>query len=103
MFDAEALDAVFVCTPPAAHVESASEALGRGVAVYLEKPLARGEEDGAAIARAWRESGAVCAGGRPATRRPPKRLTRFETVSNAPRGRSGPLHKWTFRPGDRLL
>ncbi len=63
MFDAETLDAVFVCTPPAAHVESASEALGRGVAVYLEKPLARAVSDGEAIVAAWEASPAVCAVG----------------------------------------
>ena len=63
MFDAEALDAVFVCTPPAAHVEPASEALGRGIAVYLEKPLARAVSDGEAIVSAWEASAAVCAVG----------------------------------------
>ena len=35
------LDAVFVCTPPAAHAEPAIAALRQGLAVYLEKPLAR--------------------------------------------------------------
>lgn len=63
MFDAESLDAVFVCTPPAAHVEPASEALGRGVAVYLEKPLARAVGDGRTIVAAWAASPAVCAVG----------------------------------------
>ena len=63
MFDAESLDAVFVCTPPAGHVEPASEALERGVAVYLEKPLARAVSDGEAIVAAWEASAAVCAVG----------------------------------------
>lgn len=57
------LDAVFVCTPPAAHAEPAIAAMRRGVAVYLEKPLARAAADGEAIVAAWRESGAVCAVG----------------------------------------
>jgi predicted dehydrogenase len=35
------LDALFVCTPPANHAEPAVAAIGRGVPVYLEKPLAR--------------------------------------------------------------
>jgi myo-inositol 2-dehydrogenase / D-chiro-inositol 1-dehydrogenase len=57
------LDAVFVCTPPGAHAEPAIAAMRRGVAVYLEKPLARAAADGEAIVAAWRESGAVCAVG----------------------------------------
>ncbi len=57
------LDAVFVCTPPAAHAEPAIAALRQGLAVYLEKPLARSAADGEAIAAAWRESGGVCAVG----------------------------------------
>jgi myo-inositol 2-dehydrogenase/D-chiro-inositol 1-dehydrogenase len=57
------LDAVFVCTPPATHAEPAIAAMRRGVAVYLEKPLARAAADGEAIVAAWRETGAVCAVG----------------------------------------
>jgi predicted dehydrogenase len=57
------LDAVFVCTPPAAHAEPAIAALRQGLAVYLEKPLARSAADGETIAAAWRESGGVCAVG----------------------------------------
>jgi predicted dehydrogenase len=57
------LDAVFVCTPPATHAEPAIAALRRGLAVYLEKPLARAAADGEAIVAAWRESWAVCAVG----------------------------------------
>ena len=44
---ARALDALFVCTPPVGHAEPAVAALARGLAVYVEKPLARSEEDGA--------------------------------------------------------
>lgn len=57
------LDAVLVCTPPAAHAEPAVAALERGLPVYLEKPLARSGEDGARIVEAWRASRAVCAVG----------------------------------------
>jgi predicted dehydrogenase len=63
MLDAGSLDAIFVCAPPEVHAPPAIAAFERGLAVYLEKPLARGDEDGAAIARAWRESGVVCAVG----------------------------------------
>ena len=59
----EALDGVFVCTPPTAHRGPALAAFERGVSTYLEKPLARGLDDGEAIAAAWRESGTVCAVG----------------------------------------
>ena len=61
MLDGEALDAVFVCTPPGVHAPPAIAAFQRGLAVYLEKPLARDADDGAAIVDAWRSSGAVCA------------------------------------------
>ena len=41
MLEREALDALWVCTPPLAHRGPAVEALRRGIHVYLEKPLAR--------------------------------------------------------------
>jgi myo-inositol 2-dehydrogenase / D-chiro-inositol 1-dehydrogenase len=63
MLDGERLDAVFVCTPPAAHRAPAVAAFERGIPVYLEKPLARAAGDGEAIVEAWRASGAVCAVG----------------------------------------
>ncbi|MGN6378859.1 MAG: Gfo/Idh/MocA family protein [Gaiellales bacterium] len=63
MLDAERLDAAFVCTPPEHHAEPVAEALGRGLAVYAEKPLARAVADGQAIVAAWRSSGGVCAVG----------------------------------------
>jgi myo-inositol 2-dehydrogenase / D-chiro-inositol 1-dehydrogenase len=60
MLDAGGLDAVLVCTPPAAHAEPAIAAMQAGLSVYLEKPLARRLEDGRAIVEAWRATGAVC-------------------------------------------
>lgn len=57
------LDALFVCTPPAHHAAPAIAAFERGLAVYLEKPLARSPADGEAIVSAWQQSGAVCAVG----------------------------------------
>jgi predicted dehydrogenase len=57
------LDAVFVCTPPALHLDPAVACLGRGLAVYLEKPLARSLADGRRIVAAWEASDAVCAVG----------------------------------------
>ncbi len=63
MLDAERPGALFVCSPPAHHAQAAVAAFARGVPVYLEKPLARGIDDGRAIATAWRASGCVCAVG----------------------------------------
>jgi predicted dehydrogenase len=63
MLASEELDAVFVCTPPGAHLAAVTPALERGLPVYLEKPLARTAADGEAIVDAWRESGVVCAVG----------------------------------------
>jgi myo-inositol 2-dehydrogenase/D-chiro-inositol 1-dehydrogenase len=63
LLDREELDAVFVCVPPLAHREPAVQALRRGLAVYLEKPIARTMPDAAAITEAAEQSGAVCAVG----------------------------------------
>jgi myo-inositol 2-dehydrogenase/D-chiro-inositol 1-dehydrogenase len=63
MLDAGELDAAFICTPPALHAGPAVASLGRGLAVYLEKPLARSLEDGRRIVEAWRGSDAICAVG----------------------------------------
>ena len=63
LVDMKQLDAVLVCTPPAAHAEPAVAAFVRGLPVYLEKPLARSEDDGTRIVAAWRDSGTVCAVG----------------------------------------
>jgi predicted dehydrogenase len=61
LFERESLDAVFICTPPNQHRSPAVAAFERGLAVYLEKPVARSLEDAEAIARAAR--GRVCAVG----------------------------------------
>jgi predicted dehydrogenase len=63
MLAADGLDVVFVCTPPALHVGPTIASLERGLAVYLEKPLARSLEDGRRIVDAWRRSTSVCAVG----------------------------------------
>jgi predicted dehydrogenase len=61
MLEAVHMDALFVCSPPATHAGPARAALGRGIPVYLEKPLARSPEDGRDIVAAWEASGCVCA------------------------------------------
>jgi myo-inositol 2-dehydrogenase / D-chiro-inositol 1-dehydrogenase len=57
----EQLDAVWVCTPPLAHRGPTVAALERAVHVYLEKPIARTQEDAEAIVAAAERSEAVCA------------------------------------------
>ena len=63
MLAAGGLDALFVCTPPMHHAAPAIAAFEHGLAVYLEKPLARSLPDGEAIVAAWERSGMVCAVG----------------------------------------
>jgi predicted dehydrogenase len=60
MLDREQLDALWVCTPPMFHREPTVAALGKGVHVYLEKPIARTREDAETIVRAAAASDAVC-------------------------------------------
>jgi myo-inositol 2-dehydrogenase / D-chiro-inositol 1-dehydrogenase len=60
MFEAETLDAVWVCTPPFGHAEPAIAALERGVHVYLEKPIARTLPDAERIVAAASCSEAIC-------------------------------------------
>ena len=63
LLDHEDLGAVIVCVPPQAHREPAVAALGRGLPVYLEKPIARTAEDAAEIVAAAKSTGTVCAVG----------------------------------------
>src|SRR5215467_9246342 len=63
LLDREDLGAVIVCVPPTAHREPAVTALGRGLPVYLEKPIARTADDAAEIVAAAERSGTVCAVG----------------------------------------
>jgi myo-inositol 2-dehydrogenase/D-chiro-inositol 1-dehydrogenase len=63
MLDEQRPDALCVCTPTFAHREPAVEALGRGIHVYVEKPLARTLDDARAIVDAWEAGSAVCAVG----------------------------------------
>ena len=61
LLQCEELEALWICTPPLAHREPAVAALERGIAVYLEKPVARTLEDGGAIVAAAERTGTVCA------------------------------------------
>ena len=59
----EELDAVIVATPSGVHREAMVPALGRGLAVFAEKPLSRSVEDAWAIVEAADKSKSVCAVG----------------------------------------
>jgi myo-inositol 2-dehydrogenase / D-chiro-inositol 1-dehydrogenase len=63
MLDQTNLDAVWVCTPPRAHTDPAVACLDRGLAVYLEKPIARSPDGAYPIVRAALRGRAVCAVG----------------------------------------
>ena len=51
------LDAVVIVTPEPLHAEQALAAIGRGLAVFLEKPLATTPADGARVAEAAARAG----------------------------------------------
>jgi len=57
------VDAAVICLPSAAHAEAAIAAFGRGLHVYVEKPLALDLESGMAVREAWRSAGTVGAVG----------------------------------------
>jgi predicted dehydrogenase len=56
-------DALIIATPSGAHAEAAIPALESGVAVYLEKPIARTLADADAIREAAERTGVACAVG----------------------------------------
>lgn len=59
MIDDQQLDAIFVATPTASHVELARTALQRGVSVFVEKPLTLSAAESAELARLADSNGAV--------------------------------------------
>jgi myo-inositol 2-dehydrogenase / D-chiro-inositol 1-dehydrogenase len=63
LLDSASPDAVWVCTPPRGHRPPAVAALERGIAVYLEKPIARTLDDADEIVATAMASEAVCAAG----------------------------------------
>jgi predicted dehydrogenase len=54
-----ALDAVVICSPPAAHVDAAVRAIDAGLHVYVEKPLAVRLEDARVLAARAASAGVV--------------------------------------------
>jgi predicted dehydrogenase len=57
------LDAVVVTLPTALHAEAALASIARGVAMYLEKPLASTLDEATAVRDAWRATGLTVAVG----------------------------------------
>ena len=57
MLERAALDAVFIVTPEAFHPAQALSAIGRGVATFVEKPLAMTVAEGAQVAAAAAAAG----------------------------------------------
>jgi predicted dehydrogenase len=63
MLDEVTLDAIWVCTPPRAHAGPAVACLDRGLALYLEKPIARSLDAAGRIVAAAARAHAICAVG----------------------------------------
>ena len=59
VIDGDALDAVYIATPPRTHAALVTRALHAGLAVFCEKPLAIDLAEGEAMAALARETGAV--------------------------------------------
>lgn len=61
LIETEHLDAVVVATPPGSHRDPMLQAIDAGLAVFVEKPIARTLEDARAITAAADRGGIVCA------------------------------------------
>lgn len=59
LLDANPLDAIVICMPPALHAHAAAAGFARGLHVYVEKPLATSADEGRAMLDAWRRAGTV--------------------------------------------
>ncbi len=59
MLKAESLDALYICVPPCAHGEMDLAAVEKGLALFIEKPLAADWATAVPIARAVAEAGAT--------------------------------------------
>lgn len=59
LLKSQALDAVFICLPPALHAPAAIAAMENHQAIYIEKPLALDMRDAKAMTQTWRDTGVV--------------------------------------------
>jgi len=63
MLEREELDALFVCLPPFAHTDAELIAAGKGIHLYVEKPVVLEMQQGLEIAEAIKKAGIVsCVG-----------------------------------------
>lgn len=63
MLEAESLDALYVCTPPAFHRDDVTAAARQGVNLFIEKPVALNMADAVAMETAVQETGVIAAVG----------------------------------------
>ena len=59
MYDKEELDAVYICTPPFAHGEQERIACEKGIAMFIEKPIAAELEQAVIINDHVQRSGVI--------------------------------------------
>ena len=59
MYDSEDLDGVYICVPPFAHGDPELEAVRRGLALFVEKPVAATAEQAEEILEAVQSAGTV--------------------------------------------
>lgn len=63
MLEGERLDAVYICVPPFAHRDQELRAIGRGIHLYVETPIALDVELGKEIEQAIQRQGVIAACG----------------------------------------
>lgn len=59
MLDAVQLDAVFICTPPASHIEIASACVRKGCHVFIEKPVSLTAEAAHPLVEMLKQTGKI--------------------------------------------
>jgi phthalate 4,5-cis-dihydrodiol dehydrogenase len=89
------IDAVYIATPHGLHAEQARCALLRGKHVLVEKPLALTIEEGLAVARASRETGAQVVVGHTHAFDPAVQLM-SEIIGSGRLGRVAMINNWNF-------
>jgi predicted dehydrogenase len=94
------IEAVFVCTPEAAHAEAARLAAGAGKHLFIEKPLATTMDDGQSIADAVGRAGVKCMVGF-SLRFDPRYAGARETIAHGDIGRV--VHMYARRNSPLLI
>lgn len=63
LFEKAEIDALYVCLPPSAHSDAEIIAAGKGIHLYVEKPIVLDMEKGLEVARAIQKAGIISAVG----------------------------------------